>query len=180
MSRSGYSEDYGEDFPGQLELYRANVERSIGSKAGQARLRELRDALLALPEKRLAGDVFAPASGEACALGVWAKQYIPDAEEVRRFDGDDDDTATLLKPFGWPRLVVKDLVYANDGENYVYEEHLGPHRWPQSYSYRSDWPLLHGRDETDEERYVRVLAWVEDNIAKPASGAACPPEQAPK
>ncbi len=40
MSRSCYSDDYGDEFPGQLALFRANVDRSIASKAGQARLRD--------------------------------------------------------------------------------------------------------------------------------------------
>lgn len=171
MSRSGYRDDYGDDYPGQLELYRANVARSIRGKAGQARLRELREALLALPEKRLADDLFAPATGEACALGVWAKRHMPDAEAVQKFDGDDDDTARLLKPFGWPNLVVRDLVYINDCESYIYEEHAAPHRNPRDYNYRSTWPIYRARPETDEERYARVLAWVTEHIAQEPSHA---------
>lgn len=37
MSRSSYSDDFGEDFPNQLELYRANVARSMRGRAGQER-----------------------------------------------------------------------------------------------------------------------------------------------
>jgi hypothetical protein len=175
MSRSCYTDDFGDDFPCQLNLYRANVDRSIASKAGQARLRELRDALTALPEKKLADEVFAPPTGEACALGVWAKRHIPDAETVQTFDGDDNDTAELLKPFKWPRLVVMDLVYANDEPNYIYESHLGPHREPWAYRDPRAWPLERARLETDDERYARVLAWVEERIAvSPSSGAERP------
>ena len=66
MSRSGYSEDYGDDFPGQLGLYRANVKRSINSQKGQARLRELRGVLEAMPVKTRAAGVFRRGA-EACA-----------------------------------------------------------------------------------------------------------------
>lgn len=45
MSRISYSED--EDYPGEFELWQANCRRSLQSKAGQAELRALRDALLA-------------------------------------------------------------------------------------------------------------------------------------
>jgi hypothetical protein len=166
VSRSCYSDDYGDDFPGQLELYRANVARSIAGARGQARLRELRDALLAMPEKKLAAALFAPPSGEACALGAWAKRHVQDADAVAHFDGDDNDTAELLKGYGWPRLVVMDLVYENDRDRYVYEHHEGPHRLASAYSYKSEWPVLRARPETDEERYQRVLAWVTEHITE--------------
>ena len=58
MSRSHYSDDFGEDFPGQHELYRANVDRSMASRAGRARLAELLEALDRMPIKALHADVF--------------------------------------------------------------------------------------------------------------------------
>lgn len=158
MSRSCYTDDCGQT----LGLFRANVDRSIAGKLGQARLRELRDALVALPEKRLAADVFAPKLGEACALGVWAQSHVADAEAVARFDGDDHDTARLLKPYHWPKLVVLETIYENDRTKYIYEEHLGPHRSPWEYRDERGWPLRRARLETDEERYTRVLAWVNE------------------
>ena len=51
MSRVSYSNE--EYFPGQFDLWQANCRRSIAGKKGQAALRELEQALLALPEKRL-------------------------------------------------------------------------------------------------------------------------------
>jgi hypothetical protein len=166
MSRSSYSDDYGDEFPGQLELYRANVARSIKSKAGQARLRELRDALLALPVKELHASTFAegtPEQPEVCALGAWAlsKAGTPDAARamVGR-DADDADTAQALKPHGWPRLVVMDAIFFNDDTRYVYETAAGPRqRWEQHYG-----PLQIGRRETPAERYARMLAWVEEQL----------------
>ncbi len=173
MSRSSYSDDYGDEFPGQMELYRGNVMRSIRSKKGQARLRELRDDLLALPTKALQADIFSKPSGEACALGVWAQRHHPQREAVDTFRGeDDDDTATFLRDY-WPRLVVMDLVYVNDSESFVTEYHLGPHQNPWDYrAYSHSWPLYRSRPETDEERYARVLAWVNEHIVPPAPPSA--------
>lgn len=65
--RLNYSED--EQFPGQFALFRANVNRSLTGKAGRQALTELRDALLALPEKRLVESRFID-DGEVCAVGA--------------------------------------------------------------------------------------------------------------
>lgn len=180
MSRSCYSDDYGDDFPGQLELYRANVARSIRSRKGQDRLRELRDALLAMPTKSLEAETFLKPSGEACALGVWADRYTKDGPEEDRavmqaFQGDDHETADLLEPLGWPKLVVLDLIYQNDDCRMVYTEVLGPHQSPYAYfsvSPWQGWPVRYGREETGEERHARVLTWINDHIAD----ATTPPQ----
>lgn len=149
MSRSSYSDDFGEDFPNQLELYRANVARSMRGRAGQARLRELRDALLALPVKELHESVFARGTAEhpqVCALGAWALRRAGgdpvSAAALVPSDADDGDTAHELAPLGWPDLVVRDIIYEND---------LGGYR---------------NALETPAERYTRVLAWVESQIVE--------------
>lgn len=161
MSRSSYSEEFDDDyFPGQMELYRANVRRAINGQKGQARLRELRDVLEAMPVKALAAGVFIKGA-EACALGEWALAKLGSnaalAEAVDGFDGDDSETADLLRPFGWPRLVVMDLIYENDHIEMMHDpDHLPWHRW---------------REETPEERHARVLAWVKSHIRE--AGEAC-------
>lgn len=165
MSRSGWSDDWGDDFPGQTGLFRGNVDRSIGSKKGQQRLRELKAALEAMPIKELAREVFLQSS-EACALGVWADHHIAiDATkrgELAAFNGDDDDTADMLGPSGWPRLVVKDVVYENDREMYLYNEVEGPQvNWSGPHG-----PVRYRRDETAAERYTRVLEWVNERIVE--------------
>lgn len=144
MSRTCYTDDYGE-FPGQMELFRANVQRSMRSRAGQARLRELRDALLALPVKALQAEIFAVGpreSPDVCALGAWAlaksNGEVAAAAAMVPRDADDHDTYDALKAFGWPRLVVLEAIYMND------EGACG--------------------SETPEQRYSRVLAWVESEL----------------
>lgn len=142
MSRSSYTDDYGEDYPGQLELYRANVQRSIQGRNGQARLRELRDALLALPVKALEADIFAEGTREqprVCALGAWALQTCGGDPAAARAlvgprDTDDYAIAAALQPFQWPLPVVREAIYQND----------------------------EGRHDatTPAERYAYVLRWV--------------------
>lgn len=151
MSRSSYSDDYGDDFPGQIDLYRGNVARSIRSKAGQARLRELRDALLRLPAKALEADIFAEgdmAAPRVCALGAWALDKHggdPAAARAMLMDGYDADyrTAHALAPHGWPKLVVMEAIFVNDEGEYVCQT------------------------ETPEQRYIRVLKWVEKSVLPP-------------
>lgn len=69
MSRESYSDDGDEEFPGQWELYQANLVRSKRGKRGRAALTELRDALLALPRKRLIAGRLA-ADGDVCTIGA--------------------------------------------------------------------------------------------------------------
>src|SRR5689334_20918362 len=68
--RIGYSED--EDFAGQFQLWQANCDRSLRGRKGQAALRELEAALIAMPVHRLEMEVFVEPSGAMCALGAMA------------------------------------------------------------------------------------------------------------
>lgn len=169
MSRSCYSDDYGYDFPGQLELYRSNVRRSIRSKAGQARLLELKRALESMPNRALGKDEFLPSGRNACALGVWAAwktQGTDNYGKMASFQGDDHETADLLRPYQWPRLLVLDLVFENDEQqqfNWVNVD--GPHVSPYPYYERTWRPVAYRVEITDEERYQRVLDWVNSNLA---------------
>lgn len=171
MSRSSYSDDYGDDYPGQLELFRANVARSMRGKAGQARLRELREALRALPVKELHAETFADGTPEApkvCALGAWALAKAGSVEGAKAMvpaDADDHDTFTALKGHGWPSLVVFDAIYMNDESPWVYDILEGPRRYEHEYGYGYG-PLKLGRQETPAERYTRVLRWVESQIVE--------------
>jgi len=67
VSRTTYGED--EDYPGQFDLWQANLARSFNGKAGRAALTDLRAALLALPRKRLIANRLA-ADGDVCTVGA--------------------------------------------------------------------------------------------------------------
>lgn len=124
MSRSGYSDDC--ENPG---LWRGAVRRATTGYFGQHLLRRLRDALDAMPTKRLITDAIKDESGEVCALGA----LDPNATS---YDAED-----LAKHFKIARALAAEIVYMND-------EGLG-------------WYGV----ETPEQRWTRMRAWVDDQIA---------------
>ena len=135
--RINYSED--EDFGGQFELWQANCRRSIKGAKGQQALRELRDALLALPTKRLISGAL-ESNGEFCAIGAYAK-----AKGLTLAQFGEDEHERAGEEAGMPRLVSWKVVYEND-------EGCG---WlPRSVV------------EPPEARYERMLRWVERCLAK--------------
>ena len=116
MSRSGYSDDYE-----YMDLYRGTVDRAIKGKRGQIFLRELRDALDSMPEKRLIADELRTSNGEVCALGALGEQRGIDLGGV-----DPEDTERLADIFNIARCLAAETVYMND----EYYGRLSPeNRW---------------------------------------------------
>ena len=125
-----------EDFPGQFELWQANCDRSLKGRKGQRELQVLREALLALPVKHLAHGVLETADGEMCAIGAYAKHKGLD---LSHFDPDyaSDEVG---KAVGMPPLVAWKVVEMND-----------------------EW---FGHEFTPEQRYKKMLAWVESLLTE--------------
>jgi len=109
MSRIGYSDD--ESFAGEFSLWQANCSRSLRGKRGQAALRELEAALVALPDKRLIHGAIEE-DGQVCAVGavVKARGLLNEASE------DEYTDAVAENLLGWPRLVAWKIVELNDEE----------------------------------------------------------------
>jgi len=97
MSRSGYSDDCE-----NLELWRGAVRRATTGYRGQHLLRKLRDALDAMPVKRLITDEIKDESGDVCAFGA----LDPNAPY--------DEAGELAKHFGIARALAAEVVYMND------------------------------------------------------------------
>jgi len=134
MSRSGYTDD---DEDGRLNLYRANVDRTIAGKRGQAFLREMAAALDAMPVKELvAGDIVRD-DGHVCAIGSVALARKLDVSKLDVYDGDE-----VGKTFGITRILACEIAYEND-------EH-------RSYDYEAH----RFTEETPEGRWKRMRAWV--------------------
>jgi hypothetical protein len=128
-----------------IELYRHSVECALKGKRGQAFLRRLRDSLDAMPSKRLITNAIRDGSGEVCALGA-VDSSAPNTEDYY------DSADVLAKHFGIARSMAAEIVYMND-------------EW---FSWRS-------KTETPEQRWERMRAWVEEQIAKPRSVDAVDP-----
>ena len=131
MSRVEYNEDYTW---GQIRWAGA-AKRAIYGRPGQAFLRELREALLALPEPKLIADDFITSAGEVCALGAVAKARDVDMSGI----DSDEDVANRL---GITYTLAWEIMSQNDGLG------LGPY----------------GITVSPEQRYLHVLQWVESHI----------------
>lgn len=144
MSRSGYSEDCD-----NLGLWRGAVQRAIAGKRGQAFLREMADALDAMPVKELVADDVVRDSEHVCAMGAVIVRRKIDVSEVDIYDA--DATADLL---GIAGALAKEIAYENDecGRSYDVE---GPPQWGY---------VRPSRDETPGERWTRMRAWVAANL----------------
>ena len=145
--RIAISED--EDFNNQVAFWEANLERSLKGHKGQAALRELEAALLALPIKRLIANELENEQGEVCAVGALAKFKGKENPMLGDSFGDFDElsvneddiervTVQLAQDLGLPRMVAQAVVYEND----------------------DDWPAF----MTPEQRYNKILRWVRSQL----------------
>jgi hypothetical protein len=129
MNRSGYSDDCE-----NLGLWRGAVQNAIRGKRGQSFLREMADALDAMPVRELiAGEVVRDV-GHVCAIGAVAVARKIDVAELDIHDGD-----AVGNAFGIARALALEIAYEND-------EHAAD------------------RLETPEERWRRMRAWVDAQI----------------
>lgn len=147
MSR-GYIEGEGDETNPVYLIAHTWVERAIRGKRGQSMLRDLADALDAMPAKRLVHKSFTCTSG-VCTLGALGKVRGLDMSELESIAGklgDDYDEdfeivselndATAIA-FGVARSMVADVMWRND---------------------------LHGSTETPEARWERMRRWVASQI----------------
>jgi hypothetical protein len=147
MSRITYCDD--EDFQNQAYLWEANQERSIKGRKGQAALRELEAALLALPEKRLIANELENSKGEVCAVGALAKFKGKENPMVGDSFGDEgltlneDEiervTVRFATELGVPSMVAVAVVHEND----------------------DCWSV----NITPEQRYEKVLNWTRRQLS---------------
>lgn len=106
MSRSGYSDDLDS---AELNLYRGRVTRAIRGKRGQAFIRELLEALDAMPEKRLVAGELQDHDGEVCAIGsVGARRGV----DMSNLDPENPDQ--VGKVFDIARCLAAEIVFQND------------------------------------------------------------------
>lgn len=127
MSRSGYTDDCE-----HLFLWRGAVRRAINGKRGQAFLREMRSALDALPEKRLARNTLVDPKHGCCAMGAVAIARGVDVSHV-----DPQDTDDVSRLMGIAPAMAAEIAYENDE---------GSVRW---------------YDQTPEQRWQRMSDWVD-------------------
>lgn len=141
MSRSGYSDDCG---GWDLICWRGAVKSALKGKRGQAALREIRDALDAMPVKELAADSLVSVDGQYCTLGALGSARGMPMESI-----DPDDHEEVAEKFGMANAMVREIVYENDEG--------GP--W-----------LPYPQKESPSARWVRMRNRVSAHIAETANG----------
>lgn len=159
-----------EDVPGQFALWNANCERSLRGKQGQQELRELKAALLALPEKRLIHGSLTDDNNGVCAIACYARHKGVD---LSKFDPEDESDEVGIAA-GMPRLVAWKVVALNDVVLESWDGYVEGPRTQSEARYGGHGVWLH-RPLTAEERYDRVLAWVREKLAPTPSDDAVDP-----
>lgn len=142
---------YDEDYNNQGLLWWANIERHINGAKGQAVLREIRDILLAMPEKALILDRLADEQGHVCAVGA-----VVLARRVAKGENRDE--------------VLRDLArQIPEADTYNGADITASVGVSVGLKYGLAWALGSANDEaywkgSPEERYASVLMWVESKI----------------
>jgi hypothetical protein len=106
MSRSGYVDDMDDNW--SLIKWRGQVASAIRGKRGQAFLRELIEALDAMPEKRLIATEL-QLGGEVCAIGSVGVRRGMDMSGL-----DPEDPDTIAATFGIAHQLVSEIEFMND------------------------------------------------------------------
>lgn len=140
MGRSGYSEDW--DFSNwDFIRWRGVVASSIRGKRGQAFLRELVEALDAMPEKRLIARELQCPDG-VCTIGSLGARRGIDMEKL-----DPEDSCSIAAAFGIAEPLVQEIEYMNDEA--VWEEEAPEARWRRMRA----WVAAHiARDSGDAQQ----------------------------
>ena len=162
MSRSGY-DDYDAD-NWALIRWRGAVASAIRGRRGQAFLRELVEALDALPERRLIANA-AEVGGDYCALGAVAARRGLD---LRALDAamQDEDRDAVAQMLGIPEALAAEIMWENDWIEWAQRETyevVGPLR-PYESRLRTRWVY----DPTAPSRRWR---WMRDWVARNLQGA---------
>lgn len=187
MSRYQDDYDYDENSEARHNLWQANLRRSIASKRGQKVLRDLRDALVALPGKRLI-------EGALSTVGVVGRVTEQDRRSPYPHKGRIDDARRKVERDGgegvcaigallWWRNVKSGMSEAEafealpmlldfDEEGGIDLTALEAQR--KGVAYTLAWSLAYENDETwssksPEERYAACLAWVKSRIVEESS-----------
>lgn len=105
MSRSGYSDDCD---GWELIRWRGTVAKATKGARGQTLLRELLEALDAMPQQRLIeGEL--ELNGEVCALGCIGQRRGVDMSDLEPEDSD-----AVAGVFNIAPALVKEIVFMND------------------------------------------------------------------
>jgi len=107
VSRSGYTDDC-EDTWASIR-WRGAVASALRGRRGQEMLRELADALDAMPVKELAAESLVTTDGMCCTLGALGQARGTDMAAI-----DPEDRETVSKTFGIAEAMAAEIMWLND------------------------------------------------------------------
>lgn len=110
MSRHGYSDDLDTT---TLNLYRGRVANAVRGKRGQQFLRELADALDAMPIKELIYGELVSEEGDVCAIGAVCKARGLDVSKI-----DYEEPDEVAKAVGIATCMAAEIEFTNDDWSY--------------------------------------------------------------
>jgi hypothetical protein len=179
MSRAGEG-DYDENFPNEWAFWEWRTRQVLSGRPGRKALAELREALLALPEKRLVANALSTV-GKREVPATATRWYAEDHNALIREQG---EGVCAVGAFVWHQRVkagadaaeaMRDLPlnpdYDGDPELTVETGKAAGLTWTLA------WLLMSKNDDdfknlTPEERYDAFLAWIDARLAKDPSAAA--------
>jgi hypothetical protein len=135
-------------------LWVGAVDRATYSRRGQQALRDLEQALLAIPDKRLAYEHIAH-EGQVCAVGAylaWQQQQA----------APDKDRAAIVKEL--------EAEHYDEDESLRWTARAGQEAglaWSLAWDIASTNDYHFGRAHTPEQRWEDMLAWVRKRIRQP-------------
>lgn len=170
--------DYEEFFPNQGQFWHANVQRALAGKRGKKALAELREALRALPEKRLI-------AGALCTVGG-VDQRTKERHDPRGWYREDlsakieseGEGVCAIGAYLWfkkvkagadPQAAFADLptYLDSDGEGDFATAQAGK---DAGLTWTLAWTLASRNDSTfdgmtPEQRYDAFMAWLDEQLA---------------
>lgn len=171
MSRVGDGDDYDPNFPNEWAFWERRTRQVMSGKPMRKALTELREALLALPEKRLISRAFS-------TVGKAPTEDEPDTcGERTELLADEGEGVCAVGAFVWhkkvkagadPEQTLRDLPllpdYDSDG---TATADMGK---AAGLSWTLAWLLMERNDSTYEDltpeaRYTAYLAWIDRTLA---------------
>jgi hypothetical protein len=168
VSRAGDG-DYEENFPNEWAFWERRTRQVLNGRPGRKALAELREALLALPEKRLIADALSTAGKPATIDSGW---YEEDHKRVM----DQGAGVCAVGAFVWhqrvkagadPAQAMADLPLNPD---YDGDPHLTVETGKAAgLTWTLAWLLMERNDDTfadltPEERYTAYLGWIDSRL----------------
>lgn len=182
MSRYGEYDGDG-DQTITYEMWQWNAERALKGKRGQAALRDLREALLHLPEKRLiaralctVGDERIPAERPVDPNDKWGFANYARNDLLALVEEQGSGVCAVGAYVWWqkvkagasPEEAFAAIPTLADTESEMYDTAYAGKA--AGLTYTLAWELAYTNDETfngltPEQRYERFMAWLDEHIA---------------